>query len=345
MLKLGLIGAGAVVQGAHVKALKGRDDVEIVGIADPCEAYSSAVGERLNCSRLYEDYRCLLAESGAQAVDICLPHFMHEEAVLAAFDAGVDVILEKPISMTLDQADRMIAAAKEKGRQFYVALNQRFYPAHRKLKAIIDSGEYGRPFLFLAQLVGDELARMNLRDNWKGSWDRAGGGALIDTGTHIIDLVLWWFGKPKTISCQWGRYRVEPDNKGDDNVAVIFGYDGMMANITVSYSCTTDPWREWKQTYFRDASVHVTMEDGTPIYLGTDRAALAPIPVDALPNFSDGSAPNWWDGTVAAGLNHFLDCLMGKAEPEYGPEAARDTLETILLAYRAAEEKRTIVVA
>lgn len=334
MLNLGIIGAGAVVQGAHAKALAARDDVRVTGIADPSEAYRNAVGERVGCSRLFADYRSLLDDPDIQALDICLPHFMHERVVLEAFDAGKDVVLEKPIAMTVEQADRMIAAAKAKGRKFYCALNQRFYPAHAKLKAIIDSGEYGAPFLGLCQLVGDELDRMNMADNWKGSWEGAGGGALIDTGTHIIDLVLWWFGKPTTVSCQWGRFIVKPENKGDDNVAVTLGYDGMLVQLCVSYSCRTDPWRETKQIYFPEASVHITMEPDTPIYIGRNREPLAPI---AVPEMT-----SWWDGSVTAGIHHWLDCFLGKAAPAYGPEAARDTLEVILLAYRSAKEQRTI---
>ena len=335
MLNVGIIGAGMVVQGAHVKAFQARDDVRVVAIADPFEAYRKGVGEQLGCARLYEDYRQMLDDRDVQALDICLPHFQHEQVVLDALDAGKDVLLEKPIAMTLEQADRMIAAAKAKGRKFYVALNQRFYPAHRKLKDIIDSGQYGKPFLALCQLVGDELGRMNDPQSWKGTWDRAGGGALIDTGTHIIDLVLWWFGRPKTVSCQWGRFLVKPEDKADDNVAVTLGYDTMLVQVCVSYSCPTDPWRETKQIYFPEASIHITMHPDDPILIGKDRAPLAPIPVAE-------KMRSWWDGSVTAGIYHWLDCFLGKAEPTFGPEAARDTLEVILTAYRAAKEERTI---
>jgi len=336
MLKIGIIGAGLVVQGAHVKAYLGRKDVEVTAIADPSESYRKTVGERLGCRVLCDDYRRILDDSSIQALDICLPHFMHERVVLDAFEAGKDVLLEKPIAMTIDQADRMIDAAKASGRQFYVALNQRFYPAHRKLKEIIGSGQYGRPFLALAQLVGDELARMNDPESWKGSWELAAGGALIVTGTHIVDLMLDWFGRPEAVSCQWGRFVVEPENKADDNVVVTLKYDAMLANVVVSYSCQTDPWRETKQIYFPQASVHITMAPDDPLLLGRDRQPLTPIPTDPM--------PSWWDGSVVAGLNHFFDCFLGKARPDYGPEAAREALEIILLAYKSAREGRTLEV-
>jgi predicted dehydrogenase len=334
MLNVGIIGAGLVVQGAHVKAFQARKDVTVAAIADPCEAHREAAGRQLGCTRLYADYGRVLDDPGIQALDICLPHFLHGKVAIEAFEAGKDVLLEKPIAMTLDQADRMIRTAKRSGRRFYVALNQRFYPAHRKLKEIIDSGVYGRPFLALCQLVGDELDRMNDPNSWKGKWDLAGGGALIDTGTHIIDLALWWFGRPRTVTCQWGRFIVKPENKADDNVTVTLGYDTMLVQLCVSYSCRTDPWRETKQVYFPDASIHITMQPDDPILIGRNREPLVPVPTDEM--------RSWWDGSVVAGINHWLDCFLGKAEPLYGPEAARDALELILVAYQAAKEQRTI---
>jgi len=335
--KMGLIGAGAVVRGAHVPLLKERQDLDVVAVADPVEENRKAVGEVLGCGALFDDYRRVLDHPEIQAVDICLPHFMHEEAVLAAFDAGKDVILEKPIAITLCEADRMIAAALDKGRRFYVSLNQRFCPAHRKVKAILDSGEYGRPFLVLTHVIGDEFARMNDAASWKGSWDRAGGGALGDTGTHVIDLMLWWFGRPQTVSCQWGRFLVEPETKADDNVCVTLGYPGMLAEVVVCYSALSDPWTEDKHIYFRDDSLHVKIDIEQPLSHGRSKEAPEVIELEPV-------LPNWWTHSVSRSLNHFIDCLQGRAEPAYGPEAARETLEIILMAYRAAEERKTLLV-
>jgi len=333
---MAIIGSGGVVQKAHVRAFRGRQDVKVVAVADPIEANRAAVGKMLGCAVVEDDYRRVLDRTDVQAVDICVPHFLHERAVLDAFDAGKDVLLEKPIALTLEQADRMIAAARKASRKFYVALNQRFYPAHAKLKEALDSGQYGRPFLALAQLIGDEFERMNIQDNWKGTWDLAGGGALADTGTHIMDLILWWFGTPASVSCQWGRFVVEADNKADDNVVVTLQYPHMLAQVTVSYSVRSDVWREDKQVYCPDVSFHICMDPDLALRVGRNQQPPQPVPLPSM-------VP-WWEESVAAGIGHFLDCLMDKAEPRYGPEAARATLALILLAYKAAAEGRSVPV-
>jgi predicted dehydrogenase len=336
MLRVGIIGAGIVVRNAHALAFAGRDDVEVAAVADPDEASRAAVGASLACSSLYDDYRRILDRKDIQAVDVCLPHCLHEPVVVDALNAGKHVILEKPIALTLGEADRMIATAGRAKRQFYVALNQRFFPPHRKIKEMIDSGTYGRPFLAMINVSGDEFARMNAAECWKGDWERAGGGALADTGTHIIDLSLWWFGRPRTISCQWGRFLVEAENKADDTVIVTLGYDHMLVNIMVTYVARSDSWTEGKEIHFPDACLHVRMEGEHTLLLGANKKPPTPVAVDPM--------TPWWSRSVAAGVSHFLDCIMGKAQPEYGPEAARETLRSILLAYQAAKEQRTLMV-
>lgn len=334
MLKMGVIGAGLVFQNAHAKAYESRDDVEITAIAEPVPSYREAMAARFPGAKAHDDYRAVLDDPGVQAVDICLPHHLHEEAVLAAFDAGKDVLLEKPIAVTLDSADRMIAAARASGRQFYVALNQRFYPGHRQVKDILESGEYGRPFFAVAHVFGNEFPRMNDPANWKGEWTRAGGGALADSGTHVIDLLLWWFGRPKSVSCQWGRFLVQPENKGDDNVAVILGYDGMIADVAVSYTVQSEPWRESKWLYLEKASLQLHFDPKQPVLIAREGQAPEPLPCTGM--------ASWWDGSVGAGIGHWLDCFLGKTTPAFGPEAARETLEIIEFAYQAAKTGKTL---
>lgn len=336
MLNVGIIGAGLVFQGAHLRAYLEREDTAITAIADPMAAYRDAVGKSFPEAARYDDYHRLLERPEVQAVDICLPHFLHEEAVLAAFEAGKDVILEKPIAVTVAQADRMIAAAARANRQFHVALNQRFYPAHRRVKEAMETGEFGRPFFAAAHVFGNEFPRMNDPENWKGTWEGSGGGALADSGTHVIDLLLWWFGRPKSVSCHWGRFVVEAENKADDNAIVTLEYDHMLAEVVVSYSVLSDPWRESKWIYCTEASVQMHFDPEQPLLVAKAGQPPQSLPVAAM--------PQWWNESVCAGVHHWLDCIQGKATPLFGPESARDVLEIIALAYHAAEEKKTVEV-
>lgn len=334
MLNVGVIGAGSVMRNAHAGAYENRDDVKVAAIADPVAVLREELGARLGCDAYHDDYHELLARDDVDAVDICLPHYLHEAAVLAALDAGKHVILDKPIAMTTAQADGMIAKAAEKGLHFYVTLNQRFHPPHAKMKEICDAE--GKPFLAIIHVLGDEFASMNDPNHWKGSQEKAGGGTLIDTGTHIFDLSRWWFGRPKTISCQGGRLLVEPENKAEDNVIVTLGYDHMLVNLLVTYTACSDPWTEDKAIYFPNASYHVSFDPGNALRKVTGKGAGELVPVDA--------PEMWWPESLAACVGHFLDCIQGKAEPLYGPEAARETLELIEYAYTAMKEGRTVTV-
>jgi len=336
MLKVGVIGAGSVMRAAHAGAYEGRDDVRVAAIAEPVAEWRQALGERLGCDVFFDSYEELLARADVDAVDICLPHWLHGPTVMAALNAGKHVILDKPIALSLAEADEMIATAKAKDLKFFVALNQRFHAPHREMHAICAGGTEGQPFLAIMHVLGDEFANMNNPGHWKGDKEKAGGGALLDTGTHIFDLSRWWFGRPKTISCQGGRFVVEPENKAEDNVIVTLGYDHMMVNLLVSYTACSDPWTEDKAIYFRDASYHLSFDPDRALRKVTGKGAGEPIAVQA--------EEAWWSASVSACVSHFLDCILGKATPEYGPEAAREVLELLELAYTAMREGRTVEV-
>lgn len=326
-LKIGMIGAGGVAR-VHALEYDENKETELIAIADIDDKAKEEFVRTFSVKKVVSDYREILKDTSIDVIDICLPHFLHKEVTVAALKAGKDMILEKPIASTLDDADEMIETAAREGRQFFVALNQRFLPAHQKLKEMLERGDCGKPFLALGIIIGDELARMNRRDNWKGSWDKAGGGALIDTGMHIIDLMHYFFGIPKTVNCGFGRFVVEHENKGDDNVVVILEYDDMIANIVVTYSAISDNWSEKKDIYLTNASLHVISEAEKPLYKIENKGEprYIDVPHDT----------NWWVYSVRRGIAHFIDCVINNREPLVKPEDARMALHTILRAYKAA---------
>ncbi|MGQ9632145.1 MAG: Gfo/Idh/MocA family protein [bacterium] len=335
VLNVGIIGAGGVSR-AHAREYRDNPKTRLYAVAESNGAALEDFSMNFDVKRRFSDYRELLEDDRVDVVDICLPHFLHRSATLDALNAGRDVILEKPIALTLKEADEIIELAERKGRKFFVALNQRFLPAHRKLKELLDGGRCGRPFLALGTIIGDELRRMNIEDNWKGSWELAGGGALADTGTHIVDLMHYFFGTPEAVTCSFGRYVVKHENKGDDNVALTMEYEDMMANIVVTYSAASDKWSERKDVYCTEASLHVVNEaerslfkiesKGEPEYVGVEHD------------------PNWWEYSVRRCVAHFVDCIAEGGEPAIKAEDARAALRTILIAYESARVGRRMKV-
>lgn len=331
-LHVAVLGAGFVGQ-VHLEACFAHEAVSAVSVAEADRRLLEAARGKYALKRVEADYHTLLDDPSVDIIDICLPHDLHYPVALEAFAAGKHVVIEKPISNTLAEADAMIAAAERAGRRFYVALNQRFLPVHQEVKRLLDEGFIGAPVMAALTIAGTELERMQQPGHWKGTFGRAGGGALADSGTHIVDLAHYWFGPPAAVQCHMGRYAVEAVNKADDTAVLVLSYPGMTAALAVTYAAGGLPWSETRQLWSEEATVHVRLEAEEPLSVWK-RGERVPRPVahDAL----------WWPYSVKLGVAHALDCLAHDKPFAVTPHNARDALRTIRAAYRAAQEGRQV---
>jgi predicted dehydrogenase len=334
-LHIGIVGIGFAGR-VHVEAMLGHPDVERISIADSDPASLDAIARDYAFHRRSSDYRALLDDPSIDLVDVCLPHDLHHPVAIEAFAAGKHVILDKPIANTLLEADEMMAAADLAGRRFYVALNQRFIPAHGRTRALLADGFIGTPSLATLTVVGDERPRMGIPGNWKGSWDRAGGGALADSGTHIIDLAHDWFGPPVAVSCHLARHVIEAPDKADDTAAVMLEYPELTVTLAVGYASGGQPWSETRSMWSESGAIHVRLEDAEPMQVWQDG--------EQIPQHVDHD-PEWWPWSVKRGLVHAVDAIAHERDFMVTAADARATLRTIRAAYEAAGEGRRIVMA
>ncbi len=334
-LQVGVIGTGAVAV-HHMSAYAACPATRVVALASIDAVRRDAFAAGFEIAKVTDDYRAVLDDKEIDLVDICLPHDLHHRVVLEAVQAGKHIILEKPIALTIEQADEMIDAAERGGRRFFVSLNQRFVPSHRKAKELIDSGVLGKPFLGIGVIIGDEYARMNEPNNWKGTWNRAGGGALADTGTHVVDLMHWYFGEATAVVACVERLVVEAENKADDNACGIIEFEsGAVASIVVTYSALGSPWTETKEIVGTKGSIKFTSSGDSPVYhYAGKKSDPRLIEVERV--------TEWWGSSVQAAVRHLVDCLVNDKVPEVTPHHARRTLKTILALYESARAGKRI---
>ena len=336
-LNVGVIGAGAV-SGPHLKGFMRVPDLERIVVADPdAEALAR---KRADFPRIKTttDYRSVLEDPSIPFVDLCLPHHLHHPITLEALEAGKDVFCEKPICTRLDHAREMVATAERLGRRFYVSLNQMFTPAHRKAKELIEGGCIGTPLMGVWNMIGDEFARMNQRDHWKGDIGKAGGGALFDTGMHAAYVLLDFFGPARQVSAFARRLLVEHDNKGDDNsVAIIEFESGAVVTYAQSYTARSEPWNERKYVYGSLGSLHIddTSSEAPLVLYSNETRAGEPVPVEQLTAL--------WEETVIRSVLHHVDCCVTGREPLYDTTLAIDALRLILAFYRSSETSGAVL--
>jgi predicted dehydrogenase len=312
----------------HMGAVSGHMAVGAVSLAESDPAALAQLAGDVLLRRAESDYRALLDDPSIDVVDICLPHDLHHQVVLEAFAAGKHVITDKPISNTVVEADEMITAAESAGRRFYVALNQRFLPVHRRVRQLLDEGTVGREFMATLTVIGNELPRMADPDSWKGTWDRAGGGVLAESGTHVVDLAQDWFGPPTAVSCRLARHVVKAANKADDTAVLAMEYPDLTVALLLTYGAAGQGWSETRQIWSETGSIHVRLEDADPLTVWHEGQLLSQeVEHD----------PAWWPWSVQLGVRHALDCLANDEPFAVSPADAREALHIIRAAYQSAE--------
>ncbi len=141
-----------------------------------------------------------LWELRPDAVSVCTPHPAHEEVVLAAATNGIHVLCEKPIAVSIDAAERMVAGCESAGVALGVLFQRRFWPAARRIRQAIDDGTVGEPILGHASVLLRRDGDYYTADPWRGRWDTDGGGVLMTQAVHNVDLLQWFMGEVVEVS-------------------------------------------------------------------------------------------------------------------------------------------------
>lgn len=192
MLRSAIIGTG-FIGNAHATAYKNMDNAQLVAIADVDEEKGRKAAEEFDC-KYYKDAEEMLQAEEVDIVDICLPTFLHEQYVLLAARYKKHILCEKPVTLSLESMDRMLAAVKEAGVRFMVAQVVRFWPEYIKIKEMYDAGDFGDVRMVYANRIAQH-------PNWT-QWHRdpgKSGGGLFDLHLHDIDFVQYLFGKVKSV--------------------------------------------------------------------------------------------------------------------------------------------------
>jgi len=190
-IRLGLIGCGGNMRGAHVPRIQEDDGVELVSVADPDEAQSEALmesyGQEVNC---YVDYKRMLDKEKLDAVFISTPHSQHYEQAGKALRQGLHTLVEKPLTISSRHTRALIQLAAKQKRFLQVSYQRNYQPHYVYARELISKGTIG-PLRGVVSYI---------TQNWKGvgGWrldpELAGGGMFMDSGSHLVASTLWMTG-------------------------------------------------------------------------------------------------------------------------------------------------------
>jgi predicted dehydrogenase len=201
-IRVGLIGCGKIAQ-THAKALQHLDEADFVACCDRDEPRAHELAATYGVPNVYSDAGELLNSGTIDVALVCTPHPAHEAVVVAAAEAGVHVLCEKPITVSLEAADNMVNAAELAGTKFGVIFQRRFWPAAQRIRNAIDGGRLGNLTLGECAVRIWRSRDYFASDPWRGKWATEGGGVLMNQAVHAIDQFLWFMGEPVEVV---GRY-------------------------------------------------------------------------------------------------------------------------------------------
>lgn len=205
-VKVGIIGCGKIAR-VHAQSLVNLAEAEFIAVCDMDEARAQMFAAEFGVPHVFSDMQAMLRAGLVEAVMCCTPHPIHERVVVAAAEAGVHVLCEKPMAITLDEADRMIAATDRAGVALGVIFQRRWWPAAQRIRAAIDDGRLGKLTLGECAVKIWRPQEYFASDPWRGKWATEGGGVLMNQAVHAIDQFAWFMGKPVEVVGRFATLR------------------------------------------------------------------------------------------------------------------------------------------
>lgn len=267
---VGLVGAGTISR-TH-----GRGAAEVPGVRVAAVFGSNPEKTRALAAEhgaaAYDSFEAFLAHRPMEVVVIGSPSGLHAEQGIAAARRGLHVLCEKPLDVTTDRVDALVAETGKAGVKLGVMFQDRTKPDLRRLKALVDSGGLGRPLLVNARVRWWRPPEYYSGSKWRGTWALDGGGAVMNQGVHTVDLLLWLLGDVRRVSARTATalHKIEVEDTAAAVLEFTSGAIGLLEATTAAYP-----------GYPR--RVELTGTEGT-ILVENDRIAVADLrtPVEGL---------------------------------------------------------------
>ena len=341
MLDVAVIGTGAISD-VHLRAfLDASEDVRVVALAGRSREKVEAKREQfgLTAARSYTDLAEMLASEHLDLVSITTPPAVHREIAVQVLEAGVHVIVEKPMAPSLEDCDAMLAAQRRSGKLLSVIAQNRFRHEMMQLKAATDPRLIG-PVSHM-RVASEWWRGLSYYDLWwRGTWESEGGGATLNHAIHHIDILLWLLGSPRAVAAMMTNAQHSNAEVEDLSVAIL-EYERSLAELTSSTvhhgerqeiivqgerARVSQPW---------DVVAETAQPNGFPTAEGdTDLIGTLNALVTSLPPL---------DHTGHAGqLRDVIAAIRDGGEPLVDGEDGRRAIELVTAIYAAAIERRTI---
>ncbi|MDQ3242612.1 MAG: Gfo/Idh/MocA family oxidoreductase [Gemmatimonadota bacterium] len=327
-IRLGLVGAGAIAQLAHLPVLSRIRGAQLVAICDNDGPKAGALAQRLGVPDVFTDIDELLDFDELDAVVIATPNHLHEPHAMRALKSRVHVLCERPLSLTTSGVQRILTEAAKVDRKVVVGNNHRFRSDVQQLNRFLQGGELGR-------LIGIRSGQYQFRSaqqGWRFSKAEAGGGAFLEYGYPLLDLSLWLadFPDPVRVSAQMVLHR--PGSVEDSMLVHVECASGIGFGIDVSWAYVGQEERWWFEVLSSRGSARLS-----PLRVVKE---LNGRPTNVSPTGA-AARESVFLQSYRAELAHFVAVLKDET-PYEAPEDQLKVMRVLEAVYKSAGEGREI---
>jgi predicted dehydrogenase len=333
VLRAGILGTGGVAR-LHAEAIAARPDAQLVAVSDVDAVRSAAFAEEFG-GTTYPDLTALLA-AGLDVLHICTPPAAHAAQAIAALEAGVNVILEKPPALTLAEFDRILEAAERSEAQLAIVFQQRTGAAASAVKQLFERGAFGRPLVATCHTLWHRGA--DYYDvPWRGSWETEGGGPTLGLGIHQLDLLGYLLGEWSTVS--GALWRLERDIETEDtSIATVTFASGAVASVVTTVLATRQTSHVRIDAEFATVEVEHLYGHAREHWRITPAPGVSPEQVAEWTLDAAADVPSGHDALLA---ELYPALLAGAPLPPVVGDPSR-SLELVTAIYASAREGRTM---
>jgi predicted dehydrogenase len=328
-VKVAVIGLGGIAQLVHLPNLTKANNVIVTAVAEINKNRLNTIADKFNIPERYSSYQDLFEKSEAEAVIIATPTSTHKEITIAALQSKKDVLVEKPLARTYEEAKPIVEAARKNKRKIMVGMNLRYRPDAMILRSLIKSGEIGSPLYVKCGWIRTQSSL----GKWFTKREESGGGVIIDLGILLLDLSLWLLDYPPVSTVSTQRYFHNTKNVEDTAISFIRCKDTSIITMETSWSLPVE-----RDIFYLN------------IYGTKGTASLNPFRIfkrvedqliDLTPAGSD-NALNLFRKSYVNEMKSFIGAVRGLTPVFSSGEEALSRMKIVEAMYRSASENQEI---
>jgi myo-inositol 2-dehydrogenase / D-chiro-inositol 1-dehydrogenase len=339
-VKVGIIGSQFEAD-IHAASFQiAPDDAEVVAVASPTPGHAAGLAKRYGIPRAFADYREMLCERDIEMVTIAAPNALHHRMTLDIARSGKHVVCEKPLAMTLEEAEEMLDFTRRQGVLLMYAEELFFTPKYVKAKEMADQGAFGKVYL-----VKQSEKHFGPHSPWFWEVERSGGGVFMDMGCHGVAFCYWFLGRTpiRSVYCHMATHVHKDKTRGEDDSLCILEFENGAVGLVENSWARRGGMDDRVEVYGSEGLTYANLHMGNA--LPTYSEAGYGYAVEKAPGTQGWTYPVFdelWNYGFPQELRHFARCVRGREEPLATGEDGRVVLEALYAGYASAGQGRRV---